>query len=245
MKRTRRTSRLIAAATLCAAVVAGSVATAPTAGAATPENTRYIRSLYSDLLDRTTTTGDDAGVAFWADRLEQQPRNLTVRQLQKAGSEYYGNIVDISYALFLNRTAEPAGRQFYVDRWSNRTLTLEAVVVALGQSREYYERVGGTDTAFVDAIYFDVLGREPDAGGRAFALDYVARRGRGQYVALIVRSTEKRRQVVNDAFGTFLGRAPSAGERQQFVDALVPKGLRREDFDAQLVSSNEYYSANS
>lgn len=245
MKNTRRTTKLVAAVTLCLGLLAGTVAAAPTAGAATAQNQSYIRSLYSDLLDRTNTTGDDAGVTFWADRLERQPRNLTVRQLQKAGSEYYGNIVDINYALFLNRTADPAGRAFYVDNWQNRRFTLERVVVALGGSSEYFRRQGSTNASFVNAIYFDILGREPDASGRAFALDYVARRGRAQYVALIVRSQEKRRQIVNDAFGTFLGRAPSSSELNQFVNALVPGGLRQEDFDAQLVSSNEYYQANS
>lgn len=245
MNNTRRTTKLVAAVTLCLGLLAGTVAAAPTAGAATPENTSYIRSLYSDLLDRVNTTSDDAGVAFWADRLEQQDRLLTVRQLQKAGSEYYGQVVDINYALFLNRTAEPAGRAFYVDNWQNRRFTLERVVVALGESSEYFRRQGSTNESFVNAIYFDVLGREPDAAGRAFALDFVARRGRGQYVALIVRSPEKRGQVVRDAFGTFLGRSPTSAERDQFVSALTPDGLRREDFDAQLVSSDEYYNRNS
>ncbi len=242
------TRRLVTGVALCAALLAGTVATAPTAGAASPANVSYVRSLYSDLLDRTNTTGDDAGVNYWADRLESGvdgTRFQTVSSLQKAGSEYYGQIVDINYALFLNRSADPAGRDFYVQGWRNRRFTLERVVVALGNSSEYYRRQGATTESFVDAIYFDLLGRRPDDRGRQFAIDYVNSRGRGQYVALIVRSEEKRGQVVDDAFGTFLGRAPTASERQQFVNALTPNGLRREDFDAQLVASNEYYQRNS
>ncbi|WCO68283.1 hypothetical protein PO878_06025 [Iamia majanohamensis] len=245
------TRRLLAAVALCAALLAGTLASAP-AGAQSQENTTYVRSLYADLLDRVNTTGDDAGVAYWANRLDRrsEPRVFTVQQLMKAGSEYYGQIVDINYALFLDRTADPGGRDFYVQGWRNRRFTLERVVTTLGGSNEYYNRQGATTASFVDAIYFDVLGRRADDGGRQFGIDYVSSRGggvsgRGQYVALLVRSREKRGQVVDDAFGTFLGRAPTAQERQQFVDALTPTGLRREDFDAQLVASTEYYSRNS
>lgn len=245
MTQPRRTTRLVAAVALCAALLAGTVAASPSAGAATPENISYIRSLYSDLLDRTNTTGDDAGVEFWADRLETQDRFLTVNQIQKGSSEYYGQIVDINYAIFLNRTPDPGGRAFYVDNWQHRRFTLQRVVVALGGSSEYYRRHGSTDEGFVNAIYFDVLGRMPDANGQQFALDYVRDRGRAQYVNLIAGSSEHRRAIVNYNFGNFLGRAPTSEELTTFVNALGSGGLRQEDFDAGLVASDEYYIANS
>lgn len=242
-----KTARLAAAVAVCGAVLLGSVASAPGAGAATEANKSYVRALYGDILDRPDVTSDDAGITFWADRLDApgQTRGSVVMGIQRSGTEYYGNIVDFNYALFLDRTAEPSGRSFYTDGFRSRRLTLEAIVVALGQSREYFIRVGGTNAAFVEAIYFDVLGREADASGRAFALDYVATRGRGQYVALIQRSNEKRRQVVRDTFGTFLGRQPTVTELNFWVGELAPGQTRREDFDGALASSQEYYDRNS
>lgn len=243
----RMTRQVVAAVALCAALLAGTVAAAPTAGAATPANTTYVRTLYSDLLERVDTTGDDAGVAYWANRLDAgtEPRMMTVLALMGAGSgEYYGNIVDINYAIFLDRTAEPAGRSFYIQKWQTKAFTLDQVIIALAGSQEYYDRQGANIPDFVEAVYFDVLGRRPDPAGRAFALDYVAANGRAQYAKVVVRSAERRRADITFAYGTFLGRAPTTMELNEALDALN-SGLRRENFDAGLVSSDEYYLANS
>jgi len=245
MQMRSRSTRLLVAVVTGAALLAGSLAAAP-AGAASPANTAYVQSLYADLLDRTDTTADQAGTTYWANRLEQpgMTRAIVVENIQRGSTEYYGRIVDLSYALYLDRTAEPAGRSFYVERWRDRRLTLEAVAIALGQSSEYYNRVGATPTAFVDAVFFDTLGRGPSAGDRAYYVGVVATQGRGRVVSILVKSREKRVQTVNDQYGTFLGRAPTTTERDTAV-AQLGSGLRREDFDARLVASAEYYANNS
>ncbi|HEX7131587.1 MAG TPA: DUF4214 domain-containing protein [Iamia sp.] len=241
-----RSTRLLVAVVTGAALLVGTVATAPSAGAASPANTAYVRSLYLDLLDRSDPTADQAGIDYWADRLEQpgMTRAGVVENIQRGSTEYYGTIVDLYYLLFLDRTAEPAGRAFYVERWRDRRLTLEAVAIALGQSPEYYARVGATTASFVDAIFFDTFGRSPSPADQTYYQSVVATRGRGRVVSILVKSQEKRTQTVNDQYGTFLGRAPTASERSTAVSQLGG-GLRREDFDARLVASDEYYTANS
>lgn len=246
MQMRSRSTRFLVALVAGTSILAGSLATAPSAGAATPANTEYVRSLYLDLLDRSDPTADQAGITYWANRLEQpgQTRAKVVENIQRGGTEYYGTIVDFYYLLFLDRTAEPAGRSFYVERWRDRRLTLEAVAIALGQSPEYYNRVGATPASFVDAIFFDTFGRGPTPADSTYYQTVVANQGRGRVVSILVKSQEKRTQTVNDQYGTFLGRAPTSTERSTAVSELG-RGLRREDFDARLVSSNEYYAANS
>ena len=246
MQMRSRPTRFLVAVVTGAAILVGSVATAPTAGAASPANTAYVRSLYLDLLDRSDPTADQAGIAYWANRLEQpgMTRAKVVENIQRGGTEYYGTIVDFYYLLYLDRTAEPAGRSFYVERWRDRRLSLEAVAIALGQSPEYYQRVGSTTASFVDAVFFDTFGRAPSAPDQAYYQSVVATQGRGRVVSILVKSQEKRTQTVNDQYGTLLGRAPTPSERSTAVSQLG-SGLRREDFDARLVSSAEYYTANS
>jgi len=243
--RPRSRSRHLAAAFVLFGLVLGGITAGP-AGAATQANRNYIRSLYADLLDRPNDVGNDAGVEFWADRLEMagQTRAKVARSIMTSTKEYYGAIVDLGYAIYLDRDAEPSGRDFYIERWRNRSLSLDAIVIALAGSNEYYNRVGGTDEAFVENVYFDILGHAPDDGGRAYSLGVVASSGRKALIAQLVRSREERRQTVVDQYGTLLGRVPSASERDFWVERLGD-GLRREDFDIALVTSNEYYNANS
>lgn len=246
MQMRSRSTRFLVAVVTGTAILVGSVAAAPTAGAASPANTAYVRSLYLDLLDRSDPTADQAGITYWANRLEQpgMTRAKVVENIQRGGIEYYGTIVDLYYLLYLDRTAEPAGRTFYVERWRDRRLTLEAVAIALGQSPEYYNRVGATTASFVDAIFFDTFGRAPSAPDQTYYQSVVATQGRGRVVSILVKSQEKRTQTVIDQYGTLLGRAPTPSERSTAVSQLG-SGLRREDFDARLVSSDEYYTANS
>lgn len=240
-----RVARFAAALVTGGAVLAGTLVAPSTAGAATPQNENYVGALYLDLLEREDPIGDPVGVTFWANRLEQpgQTRQSVATGIQRSSKEYYGKVVDLAYLLYLQRSADTAGRDFYIDGWRTRRLTLDAVVVALGGSDEYFRKAGGTNAAFIDRIYFDVFGREVDAGGRAYGLSVIARSSRGNYVRFLVRSTEKRRIMVSDQYGTFLGRIPSPPERDYWVNRLQ-RGLRSEDFDTALLSSSEYYNAN-
>lgn len=236
--------RLGAALVICAMAMGIGGGLAPSAGAATTANRNYVRALYSDLLDRPDPYTDSAGMAFWADKLDTDTRDHVAKSIQKAGAEYYGHIVDLAYFAYLDRDPDPAGRTFYVDAWRKRTRTLELVVSAIVGSNEYFTFNGGNDNAFVTAAYFDILGHEPTPGELASGLATVKSSSRGYLAKQLESSTERRRQIVTDAYGTFLGRVPSDAERDYWVGRLQ-NGLRREFFDVAILVSNEYYNANS
>lgn len=238
------TRRIGSALLLCTVAVVAAAGLAPPVGAATDANRTYVRALYVDLLDRPDPTVNSAGVEFWANRLDTQSRSQVAMGIQKASMEYYGRVVDIAYLAYLDREADAAGRAFYVDAWRTRTRTLEAVVVALVGSNEYFTLHGGTNESFVEAAYFDILGREPSTAEAAAGIALVTSSSRGALARRLETSTERRRQVVTNGYGTFLGRIPSAGERDYWVGRLED-GLRREFFDVALVASSEYYNANS
>lgn len=242
----KKLARLAAGAVAGACLLAGVVAAPTTAGAATPENTAYVRSLYFDLLDRTEGTTDPAGVEYWAGRLDEpgQARGPIARRIMVGSTEYFGVMVDLNYALFFDRTADTGGRAYYLGRLRDQTLTLDQVMSLFASSGEYFNRIGGTNAAFVDAVYFDVLGREPDPGGRAFALSTIASKGRRGYTNLIVRSGEKRKMVISDRYGSLLGRPPTMAETDAGLAALGDGRIRIEELDGAIVSSDEYYDAN-
>lgn len=242
--------RLIAALALSCTMLAPALTGGiPTAGAtaravaATPANTAYVRALYKDLLDRTDETSDAEGVAYWANQLPGRSRADVARAIQYGSSEYFGVLVDIAYASYLDRVADPAGRAYYVDGWRSRRLTYEGLLAALLGSNEYYGLHGATNASFVDAVYFDVLGREADPGGRAHYQGVASTQGRGAVAVLLATSHEARVAQVSFQYLTFLGRPADPGGLAYWVDQLS-NGLRREDFDVALLSSSEYYNNN-
>ncbi|MEJ7585634.1 MAG: DUF4214 domain-containing protein [Acidimicrobiales bacterium] len=220
------TPRRLAAVVLVSALALGvGAGLAPPAGAATDANRTYVRALYEDLLDRSDLTVNAAGIEFWADRLDTQTRLQVTTGIQKATSEYYGHVVDIAYQVFLGRDADSSGRAFYVDAWRSRTRTLEAVVYALVGSNEYYVFNGSNDVDFVEAAYFDILGREPEPAEMADGLALVAATSRATLARQLETSTERRRQAVTYAYDNFLGRTANPGN-DYWVDRIAD-GLRR------------------
>jgi len=228
----------------CSMALGVSGALAPSAGAATEANLNYVDSLYADLLDREDPFTDRAGKEFWANRLDTQSRTRVATDIQKASSEYYGHIVDLAYLTFLGRDPDPAGRAFYVDAWRRRTSTLELVVSAIVGSREYFNFNGANNDEFVEVAYLDILGREPTPAEHASALAVIASSSRAFVAKQLESSTERRRQIVTDAYGRYLGRIPADAERDYWVGRLED-GLRREFFDIAILASSEYYRANS
>lgn len=236
--------RLSAVLALVTALLWGSFAANP-AGAATPANVSYVRSLYADILDRSDLNSDPGGLEYWADRLETRPRSQIVRAIMFAPqSEYFGFQVQLYFNLYLERTADPSGYTYYTRLWQSGTKSQEDIVSLLVGSSEFYRRAGNTPDAFVTRAYFDILGREPDAGGLAYFKGIAARLGRGSVAKVLLTSDEALRAEVNYKYDNFLERPPTRAELTAAVN-LRKRGTRFEALDISLVSSAEYYTKNS
>jgi hypothetical protein len=226
---------------LAGLLLVSSVAAAPGASAATEANTSYVVSLYSDLLDRDVL-GSDAGVGYWAGLLDfGMSRTDVARAIQNATTEYYGNVVEFTYQRYLDRTADIGGFAYFVDGWRNKTFTLELVTAVIVGSSEYYALHDSSDVDFVNAAYFDILGRQADSAGRAYFLTIAAAYGRTMVAGVLAQSPENRRAEIRFAIDSYLGRAPADPEVELFVTALQ-NGMRREEVDVQIVGSAEYYN---
>jgi hypothetical protein len=240
MYRSRIRCRLLAPAALAGLLLISSVATAPGASAATEANTSYVVSLYADLLDRDVL-GSDPGVAYWAGLLDfGVSRTSVARAIQNASTEYYGNIVEFTYQRYLDRTADIGGYGYFVDGWRSKAFTLELVTAVIVGSSEYYALHDSSDADFVDAAYFDILGRQADSAGRAYFLTIAAAYGRTMVAGVLVQSPENRRAEIRFAIDSYLGR-PAEGSEVEFFLAALQNGMRREEVDVQIVGSAEYY----
>ncbi|MBJ2259635.1 DUF4214 domain-containing protein [Pseudomonas psychrophila] len=73
------------------------------------------------------------------------------------------------YVGYLGRAADSAGQQFWANAIANGTATIASVATGFTLSNEYKATYGGLSTSdLVEQVYNNVLGRAPDADGKAF-----------------------------------------------------------------------------
>lgn len=109
-------------------------------------------------------------------------------------------------------------------------------------SDEYVRLHGGDDRAWVQGMYFDLLGRSPDQAGWAYWVGQL-QAGASRYLTALgfAASAEREAIVVGDDYFTYLGRSAAAGETSFWV-ARFEQGVRNEDLVASFLGSSEYYN---
>jgi hypothetical protein len=242
---------------LAAALVVGLVlVAAPPASAAAPEesqeaadptsaftgpansaNARFVVAAYRELLGREP---DTAGLDFHLARLTSGgDRSREAFAYGLAFSvEGSRRQVDRAYRELLGRAADSTGRAYWTSHLQGQgVLDLRVLLLA---SDEYHNRAGGTDQAWIDALYADVLGRAADAPGRQY---WLARAAAGVPRALIAAGIhlgdEALGRRATTSYQEALGRAPSAAERAgaaELIRRIGERGLR-----ARLVASDEAF----
>jgi len=155
--------------------------------------------------------------------------------------EYFTNLVTQDYLQLLHRTPSAAEVNSWVGLLKGG-LSDEQVLAGFTSSAEFYQQAGGTDQAWLDALYHDVLGRNPDAAGEASWLQTLASGASRFSVAFgFATSVEHEAIVVAADYQTYLGRSASASEIAGWVNNLQ-HGLSDEQVVAAFVASDEFFS---
>jgi hypothetical protein len=154
--------------------------------------------------------------------------------------ENYTNLIIQDYQQLLGRT--PA--QSEINPWVSvmqRGVTDEQVLAGFLASAEYFQRVGGTNKAFVDSVYQNVLNRPADAGGEGFWLQQLTNGKSRTFVATgFATSGEHEGALVQADYQRYLGRSASAGELAGWV-AQIQRGQTQENVAAFFATSNEAF----
>jgi hypothetical protein len=136
----------------------------------------FVHNLYRELLGREPDAGGDA---FWVAYVQQHDTaagHQAVIQDFLNSPEYKAHYVTTLYQVFLGRSPDAGGLQFWTDKLGNPgtpgghngSADEKFVLAAIVGSDEFYLDAGGTPQGFVNALYQDLLGRAADAGGSAF-----------------------------------------------------------------------------
>jgi hypothetical protein len=201
----------------------------------------YVSAVYYNLLGRPPESG---GITYWAGQLNNGLTRQAFISFIDHGPEYYATIIRPAYSRFLGRQADAEGLTYWTNQLSAglRDELLEAAFIG---SPEYFEHCGGTNLAWVDAMYQDLLGRLADpAGETAWVQALNGGAPRAVVAAGFAGSLERAGQHVTGLYLKYLGRAPGDTEVNFWVGQYA-LGVTNEDIITGFASSDEYYQKHS
>lgn len=150
-------------------------------------------------------------------------RRVVVTRIGRSAEANRHN-VDRVYQGLLDRPADTASRAYWGGRL-DQGYGLIRHIATVAASAEAYGRAGGTDAAWVDALYQQMLGRGADAAGRAHFVGRLAEgTPRWRIARELLFSPEGRARIVTVTYTEVFGSAPSSAERQALVDQLTASG---------------------
>jgi hypothetical protein len=146
------------------------------------------------------------------------------------------------YQQLLGRTPSAAE----VTGWVNamqQGATETQVLVGFLSSPEFYARAGNSLTAYVDALYSNVLGRSADSAGQSSWVQALSSGVSSANVALaFLTSPERESSVVQSDYQQYLRRTASAAEVAGWVK-VMQHGATSTQVQADFLGSQEYFQA--
>jgi hypothetical protein len=190
-----------------------------------------INAIYEDLLHRpadalafSTFSGQSA---------------TTIATAVLGSSEFRQVQVDDIYEAYLHRAAD-SGAQVFVQALSLGA-SIETIKADILGSQEYFNRAGGTNTAFVEQLYRDVLHRGIGSTELGIVVGELGGITRTQLATQVLTSTEGYTNLIDGYYETFLGRAPGSTELGPGLSFFTGGGTDQA-FIADLLGSTEFSS---
>jgi hypothetical protein len=201
-----------------------------------PSASEWVTSLYVNLLDRVP---QPAEVAFWVQALDGGASPQQVAQGFADSLEFRLNLIERSYLDFLGRQPGPAEVNGWLDLFQ-RGLEPEEFQALVLASDEFVLQGGINPVNWLTGVYFEALGRLPDAVGLNVWLLRLQAGANRQEVALgITDSQEAHARTVVAVYRDMLGRAPDATGLTTWVSAL-DQGLTLSQLLSGIAASAEY-----
>jgi subtilisin family serine protease len=198
----------------------------------------FVQQVYRDVLGRPAET---ATLNAWAHLLATGLPRAQLVQAVWNSAEHRGRQVDRYYLTYLHRPADPPGRASWVQALLNG-VSEDDVIRSFLTSPEYLAS-HGSDQAFVNGLFQDVLGRSAGAAEQGAWLSALqAGVDRSTAVEVFLTSPERYRRLIHSSYTSLLRRSEAPGEAANWL-AWLQAGLGSPD-DAALaiLASDEYYA---
>jgi len=206
-------------------------------GTANSANARWLVHLYETVFARPADTG---GLDHWLARIAaggETSRHSVARSFLNS-TEGARNEAVLAYQDLLDRDPDPAGLEF----WTNflRSGSVNTLRFQHLASDEYFAVTGGTNEAYVRAIYSELLGRDIDQLGFEFYVDLLDTGTPRWWVSrTIYESPESLGNRVTAYHRAILGRDPTDAEMADGVALILARDERA--VQARLLASEEAF----
>lgn len=199
----------------------------------------YASAVYSALLQRAI---DPASMAFWTSELSSGVPLQEMAGAVSHSGEYYGNeVIGPDFQQYLHRGASASDIAVYAAALQAGA-TDEQVEASLVASDEFYDRAGGTNADWIDAIYTSVLGRVADAAGSAFWLSALsAGATRGQVALEFTQGTEHESTRLQNDYRQVLGWSNVGQSIDFWASQLEDASTSNEDIVAVMAATDDFF----
>jgi len=210
------------------------------------DTSAFVEQLYWDIFSRD---GDTAGILYWSNQIDSaKSTKAQAAEIFLLSPEHQYKVASISrlYLAYYQRCPDYDGLMYWVSSYA-QGVPLEEISLAFALAPEFQDTYGNLDNGlFIDLIYRNVLGRNPDPQGLAFWTNQLdtGNLTRGQVMIGFSESEEYKAYsqadtFVSTAYSGLLRRAPSQVEYDSWVNTIKTGGQRLELIDS-LLNSSQY-----
>ena len=201
---------------------------------------QYVQHLYTDLIGSQDPNGEN----YWVSQLLRGLPRYSVAYTFTQTMAYDTAVVSQLYQNVMGRAPDGAGADYWAGKMRGG-MTPEAIAAFMVASPERFASPSfgnNNNDTFIVATYRALLGRDPDAAGRAFWNSLLAGGGsRGQLTLGFVHSPEWAGVTVRNMYARYhLSTDDSAGVA--YWTQQVLGGMPDDQLAADLIASQQYYN---
>lgn len=201
-------------------------------------NQAFVVSLYQSLLRRAP---DADGLSYWSDRLAAGMSRNQLAHVIWNSSEHRALQVVEAYTTVLGRSPAAAEQSYWIS-------AMQAGLDERGLWRAFlcspeYSANYSSDSAFVQSLYQNLLGRAADSSGLSYWTNRLAQgMSRSQLVDGLMNTTERYAFLVKQLYHRFLNRAPAENEVSYWLEQLREQRADYRGVACGFLASEEFYA---
>ncbi len=180
---------------------------------------RYVESLAETFLGANPSA---AQIEEWTQRVYASQSRASVAREMVLSDQFAGDMLEDLYEVAFGRRPDEAGARYWKSIMADG-VRFDDIGAHFLASEEYYLRSGATPASYVQKLYRDILGREPDAAGLAYWVDLIEseRISRVETGQNFYMSLESRRDRTARMYRRVFGFEPSAQSMEYWSNRLL------------------------
>jgi hypothetical protein len=219
------------------------------------QDQRYVNDAFFELLNRPA---DPGALSFFAPQLAAgTAKGVVLLEIENSvnasgRNEYNDNTVNNLFQEFLGRNADLGALNAFSTQLTNGVGIQQIEATIIG-SDEYFGNAGATNNGFIEAMYRDLVSRNPDASGEAFYINlinettqanpsFTQAQVRASVASNFLGQTEVIQDEISNFYVIYLNRNADAGGLGFYTNELQNNVNLQVVINQFLGSTDEYFN---